>query len=113
MKPSVFAFLLVISCTTSPQLDLAELPAGHPARVENSTIHRSVTPTYLAEDETTRGTARRLKTEEHADKAPSENTAAMGSYTCPMHPEVHQNGPGDCPICGMKLVPEKPQSNSP
>ncbi|MCA0434053.1 MAG: heavy metal translocating P-type ATPase [Proteobacteria bacterium] len=26
-------------------------------------------------------------------------------YTCPMHPEVRQNGPGTCPICGMALEP--------
>ena len=26
-------------------------------------------------------------------------------YTCPMHPEVQQRGPGDCPICGMALEP--------
>lgn len=26
-------------------------------------------------------------------------------YTCPMHPEVRQHGPGNCPICGMTLVP--------
>ena len=26
-------------------------------------------------------------------------------YTCPMHPEVRQNGPGSCPICGMALEP--------
>ncbi|MBL8265454.1 heavy metal translocating P-type ATPase, partial [Steroidobacter sp.] len=29
-------------------------------------------------------------------------------YTCPMHPEVRQVGPGDCPICGMALEPEMP-----
>jgi P-type Cu+ transporter len=28
-------------------------------------------------------------------------------YTCPMHPEVRQVGPGSCPICGMALEPEK------
>lgn len=26
-------------------------------------------------------------------------------YTCPMHPGVHQPGPGSCPTCGMDLVP--------
>ncbi len=26
-------------------------------------------------------------------------------YTCPMHPEVRQTGPGNCPICGMALEP--------
>jgi P-type Cu+ transporter len=27
-------------------------------------------------------------------------------YTCPMHPEIEQVGPGDCPICGMALEPK-------
>jgi Cu+-exporting ATPase len=26
-------------------------------------------------------------------------------YTCPMHPEIRQRGPGSCPICGMALEP--------
>ncbi|ACG75436.1 efflux transporter, RND family, MFP subunit [Anaeromyxobacter sp. K] len=31
-------------------------------------------------------------------------------YTCPMHPTIVQDHPGDCPLCGMKLVPmEQPQ----
>lgn len=28
-------------------------------------------------------------------------------YTCPMHPEIRQVGPGNCPICGMALEPEE------
>ena len=28
-----------------------------------------------------------------------------GVYTCPMHPEILNDGPGDCPICGMALEP--------
>ncbi len=36
-------------------------------------------------------------------------TAAAGStYTCPMHPEIRQPQPGNCPICGMALEPEMP-----
>ncbi len=31
--------------------------------------------------------------------------AAGGTYTCPMHPEVVRDAPGDCPLCGMALVP--------
>lgn len=34
-------------------------------------------------------------------------TAAAMQYTCPMHPEVVQDKPGNCPKCGMKLVPKK------
>lgn len=29
-------------------------------------------------------------------------------YTCPMHPEIQQVGPGSCPICGMALEPLEP-----
>ena len=29
-------------------------------------------------------------------------------YTCPMHPEIRQNHPGNCPKCGMTLEPETP-----
>ncbi|MGE4302589.1 MAG: copper-translocating P-type ATPase [Novosphingobium sp.] len=29
----------------------------------------------------------------------------MTTYTCPMHPEIRQESPGDCPKCGMHLVP--------
>ena len=33
-------------------------------------------------------------------------TGADVIYTCPMHPEIQQKGPGNCPICGMALEPE-------
>jgi Cu+-exporting ATPase len=35
-------------------------------------------------------------------------TASAVLYTCPMHPEVRQMGPGACPICGMALEPVDP-----
>ena len=36
-------------------------------------------------------------------QSPADPTAV---YTCPMHPEIEQIGPGDCPICGMDLEPK-------
>jgi Cu+-exporting ATPase len=38
-----------------------------------------------------------------ANDTPTDPTAI---YTCPMHPEIEQVGPGDCPICGMDLEPK-------
>ncbi len=32
-------------------------------------------------------------------------TASPTIYTCPMHPQIRQAGPGNCPICGMALEP--------
>ncbi len=39
------------------------------------------------------------------DKAPAEAVPEGTEYTCPMHPEIRQIGPGTCPICGMALEP--------
>ncbi|MBZ0231690.1 MAG: hypothetical protein K8M05_05020, partial [Deltaproteobacteria bacterium] len=36
---------------------------------------------------------------------PAAAVAGDAIYTCPMHPEVRQVGPGSCPICGMALEP--------
>ena len=43
------------------------------------------------------------------DKPQPEPTATPGAmWTCPMHPQIRQEGPGTCPICGMALEPEEP-----
>jgi Cu+-exporting ATPase len=48
--------------------------------------------------------ARYLKPE---SSAPPSKPAPSGTiYTCPMHPQIRQVGPGNCPICGMTLEPE-------
>ena len=45
----------------------------------------------------------------HAPATPPEHhhrvDDSLVEYTCPMHPEVRQRGPGSCPICGMALEP--------
>jgi Cu+-exporting ATPase len=41
-------------------------------------------------------------------QAPAPKAADSRIYTCPMHPEVRQIGPGSCPKCGMALEPFEP-----
>jgi len=43
-----------------------------------------------------------------AKKTASTPPPAGTQFTCPMHPEIVQDGPGDCPICGMALEPMMP-----
>ncbi|TCZ61037.1 heavy metal translocating P-type ATPase [Roseicella aquatilis] len=43
-----------------------------------------------------------LKPEKAAAPTAAQKAAI---YTCPMHPEIRQQGPGNCPICGMALEP--------
>jgi len=45
--------------------------------------------------------------QKYLEKRPSPSGAAAEGaiYTCPMHPQIRQVGPGNCPICGMTLEP--------
>ena len=43
---------------------------------------------------------------------PAPPTAPGTIYTCPMHPEVRQDHPGPCPICGMALEPLTPTAEA-
>lgn len=45
---------------------------------------------------------RYLEPEKYAAEQPKD-----AIYTCPMHPEIRQAGPGTCPLCGMALEPEE------
>jgi P-type Cu+ transporter len=42
----------------------------------------------------------------HHEPSPARAAAPGAIYTCPMHPEIEQEGPGACPICGMALEPK-------
>ena len=51
---------------------------------------------------------------QHRDHAHEHGAIVMGEvaqgtiWTCPMHPQIRRNGPGQCPICGMALEPLEP-----
>jgi Cu+-exporting ATPase len=49
--------------------------------------------------------------QDYLTPAPAEARSEVPAgtiYTCPMHPQIRQVGPGTCPICGMALEPEMP-----
>lgn len=69
------------------------------------TKFRSDPARYLAAPQA-HGTSSRASTPP-AQKPPAGD--ATTEYTCPMHPEIRQMGPGDCPICGMSLEPLIPE----
>src|SRR6185295_19285519 len=43
----------------------------------------------------------------------SQTSGKSSSWTCPMHPEIVQDGPGACPICGMALEPRTMTKDEP
>lgn len=50
------------------------------------------------------------KKEEH-EHGQAKSMEAETKYTCTMHPQIVQDGPGTCPICGMDLVPINKSTN--
>jgi hypothetical protein len=97
-------FMLCVSCA-------ADLPgvAGGAADPKASTspiqsgvgvLASSFDPERLAPTSTSSGDEH---AHHHGDEAP-----AASAYTCSHHPEVVSDKPGQCPKCGMDLVPKKP-----
>ncbi|MBZ0114543.1 MAG: heavy metal translocating P-type ATPase [Thermoanaerobaculia bacterium] len=54
---------------------------------------------------------RYLEASAKGSSPPMEHEPVAGAiYTCPMHPEIRQEGPGTCPKCGMALEPDRPSA---
>ena len=66
----------------------------HISTIIASTLALSVTHTVIAQHS-------------HHEHEIEQEQEKMQKYTCPMHPEVITDHPGNCPKCGMKLVPIK------
>lgn len=51
-----------------------------------------------------------LNEQDHSHESIQQEAIAGEEYTCPMHPEILQDHPGSCPICGMALEPKNVQT---
>lgn len=50
-------------------------------------------------------------TDEHQHEHSADEVAGETTWTCSMHPQIRQPEPGDCPICGMDLIPLEEEQN--
>src|SRR5450755_1134417 len=82
------------------------------ARSPQMTVHEGISVYFCSASCKTKFLANPAKyslPSHHQPSAPPTKPAASGTiYTCPMHPQIRQIGPGSCPICGMSLEPEAP-----
>lgn len=47
----------------------------------------------------------RVSNQDYSDHAHSQGESSGELWACSMHPQIRQNGPGKCPLCGMNLTP--------
>ena len=93
-------------CDHCRQKFLATPPAAPPAQARGDTgrslsLPRGDLP-IPSPREAGRGPGRGVRS------IPGQQGQNSPGYTCPMHPEVEQDHPGSCPICGMDLEPRTP-----
>lgn len=103
------------SCVESKSQTQAELDPVcgmniDPAKAAASEQHKGQTFHFCSQSCATRFRANpdqylQAKPTATASPAALAKDEKHGEYICPMHPEVHQNGPGACPKCGMALEP--------
>lgn len=108
---------LAVSACASPraalplELDPSNSEAAEAPLPPTSTTllaeHTEAAPLFSSAFDAGAGTAPPPHAHESAagPRAPDAGQAVL--YTCPMHPEVVQGGPGRCPKCGMNLVLRK------
>jgi Cu+-exporting ATPase len=75
------------------------------AGAKNTTVHEGHTYYFCNPKCLQKFTAEPDRYLKPAEAAPAPPVTAGTIFTCPMHPEIRQVGPGSCPICGMALEP--------
>ena len=94
---------------TAPGIDPVCGMTVDPATAKFSALHDGVTYHFCSQ-----GCQHKFNAEPGKYLAPAGATVAASPpdsgtiYTCPMHPQIRQDHPGNCPICGMALEPLMP-----
>jgi Cu+-exporting ATPase len=83
-----------------------------PAKTAHHAEHADVTYHFCSAGCRTKFVAEPAKYLQPKPALRAEPVPAGTIYTCPMHPQIRQPGPGSCPICGMALEPEMPTAEA-
>ena len=83
-----------------------------PARTAHHAEHAGTTYHFCSQGCRTRFAADPAKYVHPKPPLRAEPVVGGTIYTCPMHPQIRQPGPGSCPICGMALEPEMPTADA-
>ena len=96
--------LAVSACVTLPEIGM-----DHPAHPDASQARAMpLSNTLTRHEPATMSHDHGVDEDGHA-MPESENKVTL--YTCPMDPEVVQDKPGSCPICGMRLKPKPAEAD--
>ncbi len=98
------------TCPMHPEV-VQDKPGSCPKCGMNLVI-RPTTMEAVASHKEAGEAGKQLSGKKHVHNQPAAadlNTSSQGfeKFTCPMHPQIVQDGPGKCPLCGMTLVPLK------
>lgn len=77
----------------------------NPAKTPHHAAYKGTTYHFCGASCRTKFIATPLKYLDPSSLEPAEPVPEGTEFTCPMHPEIRQVGPGSCPICGMALEP--------
>jgi len=91
-------------------------PANHPANPQAATAPTPKMSSTLNPSDTDVTPAQSTPAGASAagsGASPASPSAVPVVYTCPHHPKVMEAEPGECPFCGMKLVPTSSRNTSP